>query len=193
MVSLNWQKGAESFIDAVSSGNATPGGGAVGAFAAANGCGLVMMAMSITMKMKSTPAEVYKELNEALDEFIVLRDELKQCYLDDAKAYEDYLSAKKLPSASKEREEYLKTALAACVNVPLQTGLKAVKTLHMAETVESKISPVIISDIICAKIMLKASIQCCIENIKANLAYIKEEEFCLKLKNDIKLLEGYCR
>ena len=43
---VNWQNGAESFIDAVSSGSATPGGGAVGAFAAANGCALAMMSVS---------------------------------------------------------------------------------------------------------------------------------------------------
>ena len=193
MVSLNWQKGAESFIDAVSSGNPTPGGGAVGAFAAANGCALVMMAISITMKMKTIEPDTRKQLNEALDEFIDLRDELKQCYLNDAKAYEDYLSAKKLPASSKERQTHLKAAIEACAQVPLHTALKAVKTLHMAQDIENKIAPVIISDIACAKIMLKAAIQCSVENIQANMPYIEDEEFCGKLKNDIEFLKGFCR
>ena len=133
---VNWQNGAESFIDAVSSGSATPGGGAVGAFAAANGCALAMMSVSVTMKMKSTDAETKKIMNEVLDEFIILRDELKECYINDAKAYEEYLSAKKLPAASKERAEYLKESLATCAKVPLDTALKAVKTLQMTDEVE---------------------------------------------------------
>lgn len=192
MVNVNWQIGAESFIDAVSSGNATPGGGAVGAFSAANGCALTMMAVSVTMKMKSTLPETKKALNEALDDFIVLRDELKECYINDAKAYEDYISAKKLPVGSKEREEYVKAALASCAKVPLDTALKAVKTLQMTEEIESKIAPVIQSDIDCAKIMLKASIACCVENIKANIAYIKDEALLAELEENIKFLVNFC-
>lgn len=188
---VNWQNGAESFIDAVSSGNATPGGGAVGAFAAANGCALTMMSVSVTMKMKSTDAETKKILNEALDEFIILRDELKECYLNDAKAYEDYLSAKKLPAASKERAEYLKNAVAACAKVPLETALKAVKTLQMTDEIEPKISPVIKSDVICARIMLKAAIACSVENIKANMPFIKDEALAGELEDNIRFLKTF--
>lgn len=189
---VNWQNGAESFIDAVSSGSATPGGGAVGAFAAANGCALAMMSVSVTMKMKSTDAETKKILNEVLDEFIILRDELKECYINDAKAYEEYLSAKKLPAASKERAEYLKEALAACAKVPLDTALKAVKTLQMTDEVEPRISPVIKSDVICARIMLKAAIACSVENIKANLTFIKDETLIKELEENIRFLQTFC-
>ena len=188
---VNWQNGAESFIDAVSSGNATPGGGAVGAFTAANGCALTMMSVSVTMKMKSTDAETKKILNEALDEFIILRDELKECYLNDAKAYEEYLSAKKLPAASKERAEYLKEAVAACAKVPLNTALKAVKTLQMTDEIEPKISPVRKSDVICARIMLKAAIAASVENIKANLPFIKDENLLNELEENIRFLQGF--
>lgn len=189
---VNWQNGAESFIDAVSSGNATPGGGAVGAFAAANGCALAMMSVSVTMKMKSTDAETKKILNEVLDEFIVLRDELKECYLNDAKAYESYLRAKKLPASSRERAEYLKEAVAECAKVPLDTALKAVKTLQMTDETEPRISPVIKSDVICARIMLKAAIACSVENIKANLPFIKDEALIKELEENIRFLQTFC-
>ena len=189
---VNWQNGAESFIDAVSSGSATPGGGAVGAFAAANGCALAMMSVSVTMKMKSTDAETKKIMNEVLDEFIILRDELKECYIHDAKAYEEYLSAKKLPAASKERAEYLKESLATCAKVPLDTALKAVKTLQMTDEVEPRISPVIKSDVICARIMLKAAIACSVENIKANLPFIKDEALIKELEENIRFLQTFC-
>ena len=164
----------------------------MGAFAAANGCALAMMSVSVTMKMKSTDAETKKILNEVLDGFIILRDELKECYINDAKAYEEYLSAKKLPAASKERTEYLKEALAACAKVPLDTALKAVKTLQMTDEVEPRISPVIKSDVICARIMLKAAIACSVENIKANLPFIKDEALIKELEENIRFLQTFC-
>lgn len=152
---------------------------------------MTMMSVSVTMKMKSTDAETKKILNEALDEFIILRDELKECYLNDAKAYEEYLSAKKLPAASKERAEYLKEAVAACAKVPLNTALKAVKTLQMTDEIEPKISPVIKSDVICARIMLKAAIAASVENIKANLPFIKDENLLNELEENIRFLQGF--
>lgn len=187
----NWQNGAESFIDAVSSGSAAPGGGAVAAISAASGCALTMMAISVTMKMKSIAPQSKKELNEALDEFILLRDSLKECAEKDADAYEDYIMAKKLPSGSREREEYVKNALAQCAKVPLETALKAVKTLQMTEEISPKIALVIKSDIECAKIMLRAAIACGVENIKANLPYIKETEFKEELERSIKYLGSF--
>lgn len=187
----NWQNGAESFIDAVSSGSATPGGGAVAAFSAASGCALTMMAISVTMKMKSTAPQSKKELNEALDEFILLRDALKECAEKDADAYEEYISAKKLPAGSKEREEYVKAALEQCAKVPLETALKAVKTLQMTEEISPKIAPVIKPDIECAKIMLRAAIACGVENIKANMPYIKEADFKEELEKNINFLKPF--
>ncbi|MDR0645826.1 MAG: cyclodeaminase/cyclohydrolase family protein, partial [Elusimicrobiota bacterium] len=53
MINVNWETGAESFIDAVASNSAVPGGGAAASVVAATGCGLCMMAVAITMKMKS--------------------------------------------------------------------------------------------------------------------------------------------
>lgn len=187
----NWQNGAESFIDAVSSGNATPGGGAVGAFSAAAGCALTMMAISVTMKMKSTAPQTKKELNEALDEFIPLRDALKECSQKDAEAYDDYIRAKKLPRGSKERAEYIKNAAEQCARVPLETALKAVKTLQMTEEISPKIASVIKSDIECAEIMLKAAIACGVQNIKANLPYIKDEAIKKELEDNIKFLASF--
>lgn len=187
----NWQNGAESFIDAVSSGSATPGGGAVAAFSAASGCALTMMAISVTMKMKSTDVQTKKELNEALDEFILLRDALKECSQKDAEAYDDYIRAKKLPSGSKEREEYIKNALEQCAKIPLETALKAVKTLQMTEEISVKIAPVIKPDIECAKIMLRSAIACGVENIEANLPYIKDEDLKAELAKNIEFLKPF--
>lgn len=192
MININWQNGAESFIDAVSSANPTPGGGAAAAVSAATGCALAMMAVAVTMKMKATSEEDKKLLNSYLDELIVLRDELKESALADAKAYEDVVRAKKLPVGSKEREGDLKQALKTSSLVPFNTAKLAVEVLEKTNLAEVKTAKVIMSDIYCAKIILKAAIACCAENIKANMPYIAEEEFKEEMQKNLNFLSKFC-
>lgn len=192
MININWQNGIESFIDAISSGNATPGGGAAAAVTASIGCGLTMMAISITMKMKSTTPEDKKLLNAALDELIIIRDSLKAGAEADAKAYEDVVRARKLPVASREREINLKEALKTSADVPASTARVAVKALEKTESVEGKIAKVIISDIVCAKLLLKTGIACCVENINANMPYIDDEVFKSKMRESLNFLAKFC-
>ena len=73
----------------------------------------------------------------------------------------------------------------------METALKAVKTLQMTEEISPKIASVIKSDIECAKIMLKAAIDCGVQNIKANLPYIKDEAVKKELEDNIKFLASF--
>jgi formiminotetrahydrofolate cyclodeaminase len=175
MINVNWETGADSFIDAVASCSAVPGGGAAAAVVAATGCGLCTMAVAITMKMKSTAQENKKILSVALDELCVFKDKLKAGAIADAKAYENVVSVKKLPQESKEREILLKEALQAASLVPLDNARAAADAIKKIREVENFISPVIMSDILCGKTLLKSAIECFIENIKTNILYIKDE------------------
>lgn len=192
MININWQNGAESFIDAVSSSSPAPGGGAAAAVSAATGCALAMMAVSITIKMKAMGEEDKKILNKYLDELIVLRDALKAAALADAKAYEEVIRAKKLPAGSKEREGDLNRALQLSSQVPLATAKSALEVLEKIQSFESKIAKVIMSDIDCAKILLKASVACCAQNIKANLPYIRQEDFKSEMQESLNFLSKFC-
>ncbi|MDR0952900.1 MAG: cyclodeaminase/cyclohydrolase family protein [Elusimicrobiota bacterium] len=191
MKNINWQTGAELFVDAIASDNATPGGGAAAAVAGATGAGLAMMAIAITLKMKATPAEDKKDLNKYLDDLMLLRDELKAAAQADAKAYGAVVSARKLPKDTKERREALKESLMLSVQAPVNTAKKALAALEKAQEIEGKISKLLISDLACSKIFLRASIACGIENIKANIPYI-EDNLKPKLEETINFLSKFC-
>jgi len=192
MTNVNWQLGADSFIDAVASSSATPGGGAAAAVTAATGCGLCMMAVSVSIMIKSTPEENKKPLKACLDELYLLKDILKAGAQADADAYEDVVRARRLPKESKERAVMLEEAIQKAALVPAESARKAIEALQKAEAIESKVAPVIMSDIICGKMLLKAAIGCFAQNVKANLPYIKTEAFKNKLQENINFLSKFC-
>jgi formiminotetrahydrofolate cyclodeaminase len=185
MKHVNWETSAGNFVDAVASANATPGGGSASAVMAAAGCGLCMMAALTTVKNKNTSEENKKILGEALDALFTIKEALKAGASADAEAYEKVISARKLPKESKERSALLDEALQSSAVVPLETARRAREAVQKAGEMEDKIWPVIISDVICGKIMLEAAIACLAENVKANLPYIKDENFKTALLNGI--------
>ncbi|MDR1123848.1 MAG: cyclodeaminase/cyclohydrolase family protein [Elusimicrobiota bacterium] len=177
MKHVNWETSAGNFVDAVASASATPGGGSASAVMAAAGCGLCMMAANITIKNKSTSEEDKKILNAALDALFDIKETLKAGAAADAEAYEKVVSARKLPKESRARAALLDEALQAAALVPLETARRAREAVQKAGEIEGKIWPVIMSDIVCGKIMLEAAITCLAQNVKANLPYIKDKNF----------------
>lgn len=192
MVNVNWQQGAQAFIDALASDNPAPGGGAAGAFCAASACALSMMALSITLKNPNLSQEEKKPLKEALDNLYNLKENLVICAQEDAKAYEKVVSARKLPKTSKERAVALQESLKQAALVPVKCAQDTIEVIKQLELVENKISKGIISDVNCAKQLLKTALFCATENIKANQIYIKDEVFNKDLEKNINFIKKFC-
>ncbi len=192
MVNVNWQQGAQAFIDALSSDNPTPGGGAAGAFCAATGCALVMMSLLITLKNPSLSQAETRSLKEIVDSFYNLKETLLLCAQEDAKAYEKVVSARKLPKTSKERAIFLQESLKQAALVPVKCAQDTIEVINQLGQVENKISKSILSDINCAKQILKTALSCCVENIKANQFYIKDEAFNKELEKNINFIKKFC-
>lgn len=190
MKHIQWENGAEAFVDAVASASAAPGGGAASAVVAATGCGLCMMAVAVTIANKNTSDADKKTLNAALDYLLDLKDKLKAAAPADGDAYEKVVSARKLPKESKERAEQLQEALQAAAQLPVDTARTALAAIKKTREIEGKIWPVIMSDITCGKLLLKSAITCLIENVKANMPYIKDEDFKAKLQQSINFLSS---
>lgn len=192
MVNINWHKGARAFIDGLASDNPAPGGGAAGAICAATGCALAMMALSITIKNKDLSKETKLCLKKSLDNFYNLKENLLLCSEEDAKAYEKVVSARKLPKTSKERSLFLQEALKEAAFVPVKCANNTIEVIRGIEAIENKISKAIISDVNCAKKVLKTALFCCVENIKANQIYIKDETFNKELEKNINFICKFC-
>ncbi len=172
---MEWSKAAEKFNQALASSDPTPGGGAAAAMAAAMGCALALMASQTTVKRKSTPQEVKDRLLTHMRALGGLNVRLNHYIAEDGAAYTAYLTAKKLPKENPNRESALQDALLYAAKVPADTAVTALRCLQELDAVQNDIAPVILSDVHCARHLLKSAVRCCVENIRANLAFIQNE------------------
>ena len=189
---MEWYKAAEKFNDALASSDPTPGGGAAAAMTATMGCSLALMALQTTCKRKATSQEVKDRLAPSLRKLGALKVQLNHYIQEDGKAYSAYIVAKQLPKEDSCREDALQEALLYAARVPMDTGTTAIQCLREIEQIAPDIAPIILSDIACGQHLLKSAIHCCIENIKANLVFIQNEEWRKKLSHAIEVFLKSC-
>jgi len=189
---MEWYKAAEKFNEALASSEPTPGGGAAAAMAAAMGCALAMMALQTTCKRKNTPQETKDRLAPAIRKLGALKVQLNHYIQEDGEAYSAYIVAKQLSKENPAREKVMQEALIYAARVPTDTATTAITCLHEIEQIEPDIAPIILSDIYCAQHLLKSAIHCCIENIKANLKFIQNEDWTQKLTHNMELFLKSC-
>ncbi|MBQ4493061.1 MAG: cyclodeaminase/cyclohydrolase family protein, partial [Elusimicrobiaceae bacterium] len=181
-----------AFVDGLASDNPAPGGGAASAICASTGTALAMMALSITLKNKDLSKETKLTLKKSLDNLYNLKEALLENAKADAKAYEQVVSARKLPKTSKERPIFLQAALKEAALVPTKCAQDTIKVIEEVGKIENKISKAILSDVNCAKEILKTALICCTENIKANQIYIKDEAFKADLEKTLTFISKFC-
>ena len=186
---MEWSKAAEKFNQALASADPTPGGGAAAAMTAAMGCSLSLMAARTTLNKKSTSQETKARLDVSIRKLAALNVQLNHYIQEDGDAYTAYLVAKKLPKENPSREQEIQQALLYAARVPSDTATTAITCLHEIDLIQSDIAPVIISDILCAKHLLKCALRCCKENILANLAFLTDENQIQKLRKTIESIE----
>lgn len=186
---MNWNQGAEQFLEALSSDNPTPGGGAAAAMAGAMGCALILMAIGTTLKRKSTPKENLVSLQAVQQKIRGLHTELKKLIQLDAQAYESYLVAKRLPTEEPSRQQALQDALWVAATVPADIATVALHLLQDIDTLNPLIASVILSDMQCAQHLLKTAIRCSLENIHINLQAITDPIRVEKLQKRLSTFE----
>lgn len=189
---MEWFKAAEKFNQALSSAEPTPGGGAAAAMTAAMGCSLALMAAQTTVKRKTTPEQTREKLQLHIRKLGALKTQLNNLIQEDGSAYSAYIVAKKLPKDHAEREKAMQDALLYAARVPSDTATTAIQCLREIDLIKADIASIILSDIVCGQYLLKCAIRCCVENIKANLEYIKDAEWKEKFRQHIEVFLKSC-
>lgn len=123
------------FLDALASGNATPGGGSASAYAGAAGAALVAMVARLTVGKKKYAA-VEERMQGIILQAEVLRSQLALGVQQDSAAYEQVMAAFKLPKDTPEqqaeRARQIQAATLHASQVPLNTALLAVQVMELA-------------------------------------------------------------
>lgn len=167
----------EKFLDEVSSKAPTPGGGAAAAMAGAIGAALVGKVARLT---KENP-EVLK-IAEKADK---LRSELLELSDKDCQAYDEAAKAYRLPKKSQIRKEKIQEVLKNAAEVPMETAKKSFEVLNLASFVARDGNQNAASDARCAIELATAAIYGALENVRINLALIKDEKFSENLREEM--------
>lgn len=189
---VTWQESANIFIDALSDKSSVPGGGSAAAFSAGMGVALLIMASGVTVKRKATPQADKDFLTPYLNKLEEYKQTFKNLTAEDAAAYLDVITIKKQPQSAKQQEALNKAQIRAA-EVPSITAQKIQELLKIVDEIENKIATIIVSDLVCGKVLLLAGLKCCGENIKTNLPYVTDENLKNKLQAELEKINNICR
>jgi len=189
---VTWQEGADSFIEALADKSSVPGGGSAAALSGAMGAALMLMAAWVTVKRKATPQEDKDFLTPYLSTIENYKNELKHLTKEDAAAYLEVITLKKQPQNA-EQEKALAQAQIRAAEVPAITAEKIQELIKITDKIEGKIAKIIVSDLLCARALLFAALECCGENIKTNVPYVTDENLKNKLTVKYNEIITLCR
>jgi glutamate formiminotransferase / formiminotetrahydrofolate cyclodeaminase len=151
--------GLSEFLDALAAPTATPGGGSASAAAAAMGAALGAMVTRLAKQDSSAFEEDRRFFTEAVEL--------------DAEAFQKVMAAYKRPK--EERAPFVEEALHSAAEVPLQVLERAAAMMTRLERLE--IPAKFGSDLAVAKALTVAAKAGVLENVRINLASIKDEAF----------------
>ena len=181
------------FILELSSDAPSPGGGSTAALVAALSSSLNSMVYSLTIGKK-----VFEKLSDnEKNKMMKLQEEAKE-FTKKAQNFmeqdrDDFLSlmdSYKLPKDNEEeiilRKEKIKENTMKAMETPLLLAEECIKFYDNIEFAIKHGNKNLISDAGVATVLLHSAIESSIINVKVNLNFLKEEEFCEEIENKCK-------
>ncbi|MGZ4314752.1 MAG: cyclodeaminase/cyclohydrolase family protein [Gaiellaceae bacterium] len=159
-----------TFLEELSSGAATPGGGCASALGGAIAAGLVAMVARNT-----------EGLGEVATEADRLRGELEELIDADAVAFERVMAAFRLPKETDEqkaeRSSAIQAAYRGAVEPPLAVCERAHRVLELAALMAERGNPNAVSDAGVAALLASSALEGAALNVDINLVSIKDESY----------------
>jgi len=182
---------AEGFVVAVAAPTATPGGGSVSALAGALGAALGEMVCGLTLKRKSFQAH-HTTLEATRARLVELRKRLMENIDRDAQSYETVMAAFKLPNATQAeqvlRGRAIEEASKKAASVPLETADLAAEASRLVDGLRSQTIPQAASDLAVALSLLRTAKDGAIENVRANLPSIQDQDWIDEVEGKLRAL-----
>lgn len=184
----------ESFLDALASSKATPGGGSAAAIIGAMGAALVSMVCNLTIGKKKY-ADVEGEMKEVLHKVEGLRHKLTGMIEDDVQAFDQVMAAygmaKETDAEKAARDKAIQAALKQATEVPLRCCHAAREVIDLAAIASEKGNLNVISDAGVGVLAAYAALRSAALNVFTNAKIITDKAFAeAKVKELEKLLSG---
>jgi glutamate formiminotransferase len=186
------RKIVEAYVNRVAEATATPGGGSVAALAGSLAAALGEMVCGVSLKRQSL-AEQHAALEAARSHLHAAREKFMLIVDRDAQSYEALMRAMRLPmrtAAEKQlRERAIARASEQACETPLETAEIAVQVTETLSSLTGITTPKAAADLAVAANLAKTARCAGIDNLKANLSLVEDEECLKRIKERTDLLE----
>ena len=184
------QKTVREFIDELGSNSPAPGGGSVAALGASIATALGAMVFNLTVGKKAYN-EYSNEEKMLVDKNLEKCLELEEHFLDlmnkDTEAFLVLMSAFKLPKETEDEKKVrslkIKEGNQVALEIPLTVAQEAYKIYEYVKVAATLGNKNAISDAGVSALMLQASIESAILNVKINLSSVKDETYKEEIKS----------
>ena len=179
------------FSNNLSSKAPVPGGGGVAAMLGALGTALCQMAGNLTVGKKKY-AEFDDDNRRIIDEAEKIRLRFLELVDEDAAVFEPLSKAYSIPKTDPSYQSTLREATLNACMAPYDMMKCCCDALDLLEELSGKCSVLMISDVGCAALSLKAALESAAMNVYVNTRSLPEEESVVELEADVeKMLLSY--
>jgi len=170
----------DAFVTAVAAPTATPGGGSIAALAGALAAALGEMVCGLSLHRQSLAAQ-HAKLKELQNRLSLLRQRLLENVDRDALSYDAVMAAFKLPKSTETekagRAQAIEEAGKNATSVPLETAELSAEVAKIISSLRDISIPLAAPDLAVAFDLAGTAKRGGIENVRANLASIRDQEF----------------
>ena len=180
------------FIDALASGEPTPGGGGASAIVGAVGAALGSMVCNLTLGNKKYD-DFRDDITKIIEECIEIQKRLTKLADEDAEAFKPLAAAYRIPKNDPDREQITERALKLACVVPLEIMKVSGRAVELHAQLYRKGSAAALSDVGAGVICCKAALEAASLNIFINIKSMRDRRAALELEAEADELLGRYR
>lgn len=181
-------KSVRDFVTELASDSAAPGGGSAAALAGALGAALTTMVCNLSLDEEKFQA-VLPEIQAIRLQASALKEKLTNAVDEDAQAFNSVMNAYKLPKSNDEEKRArlatIQQSMKQAALLPLGVAGDSLEALKLAARILPLGNQNAASDAAVSGLMAYAAIQGALFNVKINLGFIKDADFCATTRDRI--------
>ena len=186
-------KSVRDFVAELAADTAVPGGGSAAALAGCLGAALTTMVCNLSLDEKKYK-DVLPEIQTISLQATELMSRLVNAVDEDAQAYSAVMGAYQLPKSNDTekaaRLSMIQQTMKNAALVPLAVAASSLDALKLAGRILPLGNPNAASDAAVAGLMAYAAIHGALYNVKINLGFIKDTDFCTATLERIALISA---
>ena len=171
-----------AYLDALASGESTPGGGSAAGLGGATAAALLCMSARFTIGREKYAA-FEPQAQAVLDQAEPLRADLQALMEANAAAYARYRAAVALPKDTDDAQAVRARALQAATKVsgevPLTIARKCIRLLELGKILAANCNPFLVSDVVVATHFALGAFNSAVINVRMNLGSVKDADLAL--------------